>query len=105
MSLTARPNATGGSSGPAVKTWVNAMISITPERVQRGQRSRTPSSRPSIKDAGNGAGLVPAAGETVTVTLTPTRTARPTPAGPFTGTTDADGHVRGDIHVGLRRAP
>ncbi len=44
-----------------------------------------------MKDPGTGT-LVPAAGETVTITLTSSNGACPAPPGPFTGTTDADGH-------------
>src|SRR5205807_3144705 len=43
------------------------------------------------KDTGDGAGFVPAAGAPVTVTLTPTNGATPSPAGPFSGTTDGAG--------------
>ena len=45
-------------------------------------------------DSGNGQGFQPAADANVTVTLTPTNGANPTPAGPFTGTTDANGQFK-----------
>ena len=74
---------------PAVKTWVNATISITPSATNEVNAPHTFTTT-VMKDTGTGT-LVPAAGETVDVTLTSSNGACPVPPGPFTGTTDAAG--------------
>ena len=89
MALTRDTDAIGANSGPAVKTWVNATISITPSAFNEVNAPHTFITT-LMKDAGTGT-LVPAAGETVTVTLTSSNGACPVPPGPFTGTTDAAG--------------
>ena len=92
VSLTRTTNGTGGNSGPAVKTWVNARISITPNAFNEINAPHT-FTVTLEKDAGDGAGFVAAAGETVTVTLTNTNGAdRPARPGRSPGTTDAAGH-------------
>jgi hypothetical protein len=48
---------------------------------------------PPPAGAGAGAGFAPAAGETVTIALTPAGGAAPVPSGPFTLTTDASGQA------------
>src|SRR4051812_31072380 len=77
------------NSGPATKTWVNAKISIAPNATNEIGQPHTFTATLQ-KDPGTGT-FVAAAGETVTVTLTGTNGATPTPAGPFVATTDASG--------------
>src|SRR3954462_1447918 len=78
-----------GDSADAHKDWVNARISIAPSATNEVGHAHT-FTVTLEKDVG--AGFVAAAGETVTVTCTASNGATPTPAGPFTGTTDAAGH-------------
>ena len=103
--LTRSTDGTGANSGPAVKTWVNARISITPNATNEVGQPHT-FTVALEKDLGDGAGFVPAAGETVTVTLTnsngATRNVRP--ALHHAGTTDAAGHLHGHLHLGHPRA-
>ena len=89
VSLTRTTNGTGANSGPAVKTWVNATISITPNATNEVSAPHTFTSR-LMKDTGTGT-LVPAAGETVTVTLTSQRRLPGRRRVPAPGTTDAAG--------------
>src|SRR4029079_19530798 len=91
VELTRSTDGTGSNSGPAVKTWVNARISITPNATNEINDPHT-FTVTLEKDLGGGAGFVPFAGATVNVTLTPSNGATPNPAGPFSGTTDAAGH-------------
>jgi hypothetical protein len=87
--LTRSTDGVGANSGPAVKTWVNAKISIAPSATNEIGQPHTFTATLS-KDTGTGT-FVPAAGETVTITLTNSNGAAASPAGPFTGTTDANG--------------
>ncbi len=89
IDLTRATDSTHGSSAPAVKTWVNAIISISPNAFNEVNDPHTFVATIQ-KDLGNGT-FVPAANEAVTVTLTPDSTACPSPTGPFTGTTNASG--------------
>ena len=82
-----------GDSADANKDWVNARISITPSATNEVGHAHT-FIVTLLKDTG--AGFVAAAGETVTVTCTASNGATPTPAGPFTGTTNASGSVPGN---------
>jgi hypothetical protein len=77
------------NSGPAMKTWVNAKIAIAPDATNRIGQTHTFTVTLS-KDTGTGS-FVAAGGETVTVTLTNSNGAVASPAGPFTGTTNASG--------------
>jgi hypothetical protein len=69
VSLTRNTDGTGGNSGPAVKTWVNARIHIAPSATNEINHSHT-FTVTLEKDIGDGNGFVPAAGEHVDVTLT-----------------------------------
>src|SRR4029079_12387579 len=69
VELTRSTDGTGSNSGPAVKTWVNARISIAPNATNEINDPHT-FTVTLEKDLGDGAGFVPAAGETVLVTLT-----------------------------------
>jgi hypothetical protein len=89
ISLTRDTNGVPANSGPAVKTWVNAKITITPNATNAVGQPHTFTATLS-KDTGTGT-FVAAAGETVTITLTNSNGAAASPAGPFTGTTDANG--------------
>src|SRR3954470_778240 len=80
-----------GDSADAHKDWVNARISIAPSATNEVGHAHT-FTVTLEKDVG--AGFVAAAGETVTVTCTASNGATPTPAGPFTGTTDAAGQFQ-----------
>ena len=86
-------NTAAGGSGNANKKWVAAVITIAPDGTNEvGQpHTFTVSLR---KDTGDGSGFQPAAGETVTVTLTSSNGAAAAPAGPFTGTTNASGQFQ-----------
>jgi hypothetical protein len=55
-----------GGSGPATKTWVDANITVTPQTAVNPTGTNHTFTITVKKDLGNGAGLVPAAGETVT---------------------------------------
>jgi len=81
-----------GDSADATKTWVNAKISIAPDDTNEINQPHT-FTVTLLKDLGNGSGFVAAAGETVTVTLTASNGATPTPAGPFTLTTNVSGQA------------
>src|SRR5205085_4175488 len=70
VSLTRHTNGTGANSQPARKTWVNARIVIAPDATNQVGQSHT-FMVTLFKDLGTGI-FVPAAGEHVTVTLTPT---------------------------------
>jgi phosphoheptose isomerase len=87
-------NGTGGSSGPATKTWVNAKLAIAPAATNEVGHSHT-FTVTLMKDIGDGNGFVPAAGEHVTVTLTDSNGAAHTaPTGSCTtagANTDASG--------------
>jgi hypothetical protein len=84
-------NGSAGNSGPALKTWVDAAISIAPSATNEVGHPHT-FTVTVTKDLG--AGPVAAANEPVTVTLTPSNGAAPSPAGPITGVTDATGHFQ-----------
>src|SRR5262249_35066046 len=66
--LTRNTDRTAGTSGPAVKTWVDASITIAPDATNEVGDSHT--FTVTVKKAlGAGAGLVPAAGETVNTSI------------------------------------
>ena len=69
VSLTRNTDGTGANSQPARKTWVNAKILIAPDATNQVGNSHT-FMVTLFKDTGTGI-FVPAAGEHVTVTLTP----------------------------------
>jgi hypothetical protein len=81
-----------GDSGPATKTFVDATISITPSTATNAVNQNHTFTVTVLQNAGTGGGFVAAAGAPVTVTLTNHFGAVASPAGPFTGTTDANGH-------------
>jgi hypothetical protein len=93
VSLTRNTDGTGGSSGPATKTWVNAKIAIAPSATNEVGHSHT-FTVTLMKDTGTGT-FVPAAGEHVTVTLADSNGAsHGTPTGSCTdagANTDANG--------------
>ncbi len=92
VSLTRNTDGTGGNSGPAVKTWVNATIAIAPNAFNEVGVPHTFTAT-LLKDIGHGAGLVPAAGETGDGH--PDVLERRLPGAPryrSPGTTDAAGH-------------
>jgi hypothetical protein len=68
--LTRVTNGTGGSSGPATKTWVNAYIQISPDATNQVGHSHTFVAT-LFKDTGDGTGFHPAQGEHIDVSLTP----------------------------------
>jgi hypothetical protein len=82
-----------GDSVDAKKTWEAAKITIAPNATNEVGQAHT-FVVTLQKDTGNGAGFVAAAGETVTVTLTNSSGAVASPAGPFTGTTNASGQFQ-----------
>jgi hypothetical protein len=69
VELTRSTDGTGSNSGPAVKTWVNARISITPNATNEINDPHT-FTVTLEKDLGDGAGFVPFADAHVDVTLT-----------------------------------
>src|SRR3954454_1142987 len=87
-----------GDSADAHKDWVNARISIAPSATNEVGHAHT-FTVTLQKDVG--AGFVAAAGETVTVTCTASNGATPTPAGPFTGTTNASGQFQVTVNSPL----
>src|SRR3954454_12471964 len=87
-----------GDSADAHKDWVNARISIAPSATNEVGHAHT-FTVTLQKDLG--AGFVAAAGETVTVTCTASNGATPTPAGPFTGTTNASGQFQVTVNSPL----
>src|SRR5262249_48812761 len=66
---TANVGAGPGGSGPAVKTWVDANITITPSPATNEVGVSHTFTVTVKKDLGDGAGLVAAAGETVNTTI------------------------------------
>jgi len=90
VSLTRNTDGTGGNSGPATKTWVNAKISIAPTATNEVGHSHM-FTVTVMKDTGTGT-FVAAAGEPVTVTCTASNGAAA--SGPFTGTTDGSGQFQ-----------
>jgi uncharacterized repeat protein (TIGR01451 family) len=89
-SFTVQTDGVAPNSGDAVKTFVDARISIAPNATNEIGRPHT-FTVTLQKDTGNGAGFVAAVGETVSVSLAGTNGATPSPAGPFTGTTNGSG--------------
>jgi hypothetical protein len=81
-----------GDSADAKKTWVNAKISIVPDATNEVGQSHTFTAT-LMKDVGDGNGYVAAAGETLTIALTPSNGATPSPAGPFVLTTNGSGQA------------
>jgi hypothetical protein len=81
-----------GGSGPATKTFIDARVSIAPNATNEVGQPHTFTATFSV-NVGDGNGYVPAAGASCTITLTGSNGATPNPAGPITGTTDANGHV------------
>ncbi|MFL5936047.1 MAG: hypothetical protein ACJ76U_04320, partial [Gaiellaceae bacterium] len=77
-----------GDSADAQKLWMNARISIAPNATNEINQLHTFT---VTLETDTGSGFSPAAGKTVTVTLSGINGANPNPAGPFTGTTDANG--------------
>ena len=88
--LTRSTDGVGSNSLPAKKTWVNAKIAIAPNATNEVGKPHT-FTVTLQKDSGNGAGFVAAAGETVSVSLAGSNGAVPSPAGPFSLTTNASG--------------
>jgi hypothetical protein len=76
--FTVQTDGTGLNSGDAVKTWVNAKISIAPDATNEVNQPHTFTAT-LLKDAGDGAGFVAAAGERIVVTLTDSNGAARTP--------------------------
>ena len=85
------------NSGNAVKTFVNARISIAPNATNEVGQPHT-FTVTLEKDTGTGT-FVPAAGETVTVTLTARTALRRRPSGPFTGHDERGRSVHGHVHL------
>jgi hypothetical protein len=92
VSLTRATGDAHVGDGPnAVKNWAGARISIAPNATNEiGQ----PHTFTVTLEKDTGSGFAAAAGETVTVTLTNSGGAVATPAGPFTGTTNASGQFQ-----------
>jgi len=82
----------GSDCGPAIKTWVDATIVINPDGVNEAGDEHT-FTVTVTKNAGDGAGFVPAAGETVTSSLANSNGAEATIIGGTceSGVTDAAG--------------
>jgi hypothetical protein len=92
VSLHRDTKGSGANSGPASKLWVNAAIQIAPNATNEVGHPHT-FTVTLLFDTGSG--FVPAgANQPVTVTLQPTGTANPQPAGPFNLTTNAAGQVQ-----------
>jgi len=95
LPVTVETDGAGLNSGDAVKTFVNAKISITPSTATNRVRDPHTFTVTLLKDVGDGAGFVAAQGEHVTVTLTDSLGATHTaPAGTCTnagGNTNASG--------------
>ena len=88
-----------GGSGPATKQWVDARISIAPDKTNEVGQPHTFTATVQQDDGltaaqgGDGVtGFAPVTGAPVTISLTASNGAAPSPAGPFSGTTDAAGH-------------
>jgi phosphoheptose isomerase len=87
--FTVETDGVGGNSGNAVKTFVDAKISISPSATNRVGQPHTFTAT-VLADSGNG--FTAAAGQPVTITLTGNPGgAVPNPAGPFNCTTNALG--------------
>jgi len=72
---------------------VNAKIAIAPDATNEVGQPHTFTATLQ-KDTGDGNGFVAAAGEAMTITLTPASGASPVPAGPFNCTTNASGQCQ-----------
>jgi hypothetical protein len=70
QSVTVTTNATGDNSGPAVKTFVDASIGITPQTATNPVGTNHTFTVTVRKNLGLGGGFVPAAGEHVDVSIT-----------------------------------
>jgi hypothetical protein len=81
-----------GGSGPATKRFVDAKVTITPDAVNEVGQPHT-FTVTVLENAGDGAGFVPAAGESVTVALANSNGAS-APVTSFTGTTNAAGQFQ-----------
>ena len=91
------------NSGNAVKTFVNARISITPNATNEVGQPHT-FTVTLEKDIGDGHGFVPAAGETVTVTLTGSERRYAVAVGAVHGHDERGRSVPGHVHARRRRA-
>jgi hypothetical protein len=94
VSLTRNTDGTGGSSGPATKTWVNVAIAIAPSATNEVGHAHT-FTVTVTQDPGTGT-FGPASGASVTVTCTASNGAAA--AGPFTGTTNASGQFMATVN-------
>src|SRR5262249_30466124 len=90
-----------GGSGPGTKQFVDARITIAPDRTNEVGQPHTFTVTVQQDDGLNAAqggdgvtGFAPAAGAAVTVTLTASNGANPVPPGPFNGTTNAAGQFQ-----------
>jgi hypothetical protein len=90
LSLSRETDGVAPNSGDAVKTFVDAYITIAPDDTNNIGENHT-FTVTVFEDDGSGAGFVLAAGENVTVTLTNSGGAVANPAGPFNGVTDGSG--------------
>ena len=103
VSLTRDTNGVPANSGPAVKTWVNAKITITPNATNAVGQPHTFTATLS-KDTGTGT-FVAAAGETVTITLTNSNGAAAEPGRAVHRHDRRQWPVRGHLHLARRPAP
>ena len=88
--ITVQTDGQGQNGSNAVKTFVDARISITPDATNE---IGAPHTFTAHLEKNLGSGWVDAAGESVTITLTNLNGANASPAGPFTATTNATGRT------------
>src|SRR5262249_12100700 len=80
-----------GDSGAATKVFEDITVAITPDAHNWVNQNHTFTAT-VYRDSGDGSGFHPQANAPVSITFTPSLNSTPSPAGPFSGTTDANGH-------------
>src|SRR5262249_45014299 len=100
VDVTRATDSTHGSTGDAVKRFVDAKVSIAPNATNGITESHTftvtvlADDGTGVDSDGDGSTFDPASNASVTVTLTNSNGAVANPAGPFTGTTNGSGQFQ-----------